>query len=102
MNNLYKSFLLAMALALTSLSANAAVRGDVNSDGEVGISDVNAIIDMILTANPEVAGDVDGDGEVGISDVNAVIDLILNGGEQEYNGPLVGGDISMFTIGTGR
>ena len=86
-----------MALALTSLSANAAVRGDVNSDGEVGISDVNAIIDMILTANPEVAGDVDGDGEVGISDVNAVIDLILNGGEQEYNGPLVGGDISMLT-----
>ena len=61
------------------------------------ISDVNAVIDMILSGDVEISGDVDGDGEVGIADVNAVIDIILNGGEQEYNGPVVGGDISMLT-----
>ncbi|MBQ3363886.1 MAG: starch-binding protein [Muribaculaceae bacterium] len=53
------------------------VAGDVNGDGEVSISDINAIIDMILSGNPSDAGDVNGDGEVGISDVNAVIDMIL-------------------------
>ena len=53
------------------------VAGDVNGDGEVSISDINAIIDMILSGNPSDVGDVNGDGEVGISDVNAVIDMIL-------------------------
>ena len=86
-----------LALAFTALSANAALRGDVNGDGEIGISDVNAVIDMILTSNTGATGDVDGDGEVGISDVNAVIDLILNGAEPLDDGPVVGGDISMLT-----
>ncbi len=98
MSNHYKNLFLALALALTSLSANAAIRGDVNQDGEVGISDANAVIDMILTGNASAAGDVDGDGEVGISDVNAVIEIILNGDElPEEDGRLVGGDISMLT-----
>lgn len=53
--------------------------GDVNGDGEVSISDVNALIDHILTgADFDTAADVNKDGEVGISDVNAVIDIILN------------------------
>ena len=84
-------------MALTTFNAIAAVKGDVNGDGEVSISDVNAIIDMILSSNPEISGDVDNDGEVGISDVNAVIDLILNGGEPGNDEPVVGGDISMLT-----
>ena len=87
-----------MALALIAISANAAVKGDVNNDGEVNIADVNAVIEMILTANPGAAGDVNGDNEVNIADVNAIIDIILGGGEQPpYNGPVVGGDISMLT-----
>lgn len=53
------------------------IPGDVNSDGEVNISDVNAVIDIILSASMIPAGDVNGDGEVNISDVNAVIDSIL-------------------------
>ena len=52
--------------------------GDVNGDGEVNISDVNAVIDMILSQSGDRAGDVNGDGEVNIADVNAVIDIILN------------------------
>lgn len=53
--------------------------GDVNGDGEVGISDVNALVDLILTgAEFGPSADVNNDGEVGISDVNAVIDIILS------------------------
>ncbi len=54
--------------------------GDVNEDGEVGIADVNKVIDIILNAN--VTGnrlaDVNGDGEINIADINALINLILN------------------------
>jgi hypothetical protein len=55
--------------------------GDVDGDSEVGISDVNAVIDLILGArgNDELRAraDVNGDGEISISDVNMIIDLIL-------------------------
>ena len=51
--------------------------GDVNRDGEVNISDANAVIDMILTGNISAHGDVNGDFEVNISDVNAIISIIL-------------------------
>ena len=50
---------------------------DVNIDGEVNISDVNAVIDLILSDVVGATGDVNRDGEVNISDVNALIDLIL-------------------------
>jgi len=53
--------------------------GDVNRDLEVNISDVNAVIDMILRGNTSSsAADVNGDGEINISDINALIDIILN------------------------
>ncbi|MBR4828466.1 MAG: family 10 glycosylhydrolase [Muribaculaceae bacterium] len=56
------------------------ITGDVNSDGEVNISDINMLIDFILGSageiNPRI--DVNGDGEVNISDINMVIDIILN------------------------
>ena len=81
-----------------ALSANAAVRGDVNVDGEVNIADVNALIDMVLDNSVLPVGDVNGDNEVNIADINALIDLILSGGQPApYDGPVVGGDISMLT-----
>ena len=87
-----------MALALIAFSANAAVYGDVNNDGEVNIADVNAVINMILTGEPDLVGDVNNDGEINIADVNAVIDIILGTHEEQpYDGPVVGGDISMLT-----
>jgi len=52
--------------------------GDVNGDGEVTVSDVNAAIDLILTGDVNPAADVNGDGELSISDVNAIIDIILH------------------------
>ena len=54
-----------------------AVAGDVNGDGEVNISDVNAIIDIILGGGSIPRADVNGDGEINIADVNIVIDMIL-------------------------
>ena len=96
MNRLLR--LLFLTLALTAISANAALKGDVNGDEEVNIADVNAIIGMILHDNPLLSGDVNNDSEINIADVNAVIAIILGGGGQTpFDGPVVGGDISMLT-----
>ena len=99
MYRLYSTLLVLAAWVLTGFSAHAAtIHGDVNGDSEVNIADVNALIDMILSGNVTAEGDVDNDNEVTISDVNALIDIILTGGEPEpYDGPVVGGDISMLT-----
>ena len=95
----FKNAILTLALVLTTLGANASIQGDVNSDSEVNIADVNAVIDMILGGNVTAAGDVNNDSEVNIADVNALIDIILNSGHtpEPYDGPVVGGDISMLT-----
>ena len=54
------------------------VRGDVNGDDQVGIDDVNAVINMMLgKANIVPAADLNGDGAVGIDDVNAIINIML-------------------------
>ena len=59
------------------------VDGDVNNDGEVNISDINTLIDIILGGNVSddilSSADVNNDGEVNISDVSYVIDVILRG-----------------------
>ena len=53
--------------------------GDVNGDGKVNVSDVSALINMILGITPmdQTAGDVNGDGRVNVSDVSALINIIL-------------------------
>ncbi len=53
--------------------------GDVNGDGKVNVSDVSALINMImgLTAMDQSAADVNGDGKVNVSDVSALINIIL-------------------------
>ena len=55
------------------------VRGDVDGDNEVGISDVSALVDLLLNGGDmPAAADCDEDGEVGISDVSALVDYLLN------------------------
>jgi hypothetical protein len=89
--------LLTFALAFSATAAT----GDVNSDGEVNISDVNALIDMILSEDSGAAGDVNGDGEINISDVNALIDIILGGGVVDELTPKdIELDFSALTEGT--
>ena len=66
--------------------------GDVNGDGEINISDVNKVIDIIINGgssgghtripNPygegwAIAGDVNGDSEINIADINSIINYIL-------------------------
>ena len=57
------------------------LRGDVNGDGSVNISDVTALIDLLLgggtISNP--AADCNQDGSVNISDVTSLIDYLLSG-----------------------
>ena len=55
--------------------------GDVNTDGEVNISDINLVVDILLTGAlngcPLILADCNADNEISIADVNQVIDLIL-------------------------
>ncbi|MBQ9216680.1 MAG: leucine-rich repeat protein [Muribaculaceae bacterium] len=56
----------------------ASLRGDVNEDDKVDVSDVNMIINMILGKQDETAAaDLDGSGNVDVSDVNVLITIIL-------------------------
>lgn len=58
----------------------AFIRGDVNGDGNVNISDVSALIDMVLTRDGFTpCADTNFDGSVNISDVSMLIDYILSG-----------------------
>jgi len=77
-----KFFLIAFLAMAVGLPANA-LTGDVNADGEVNISDINALIDMILSGDSDSAGDVNSDGEISVSDVNAVISIILDGSSED-------------------
>ena len=74
-----KKICLFAVLALMGALTAGAKTGDVNGDGEVNISDVNAVINIILDGSADASGDVNGDGEVNISDINMVINVILGG-----------------------
>lgn len=55
--------------------------GDVNLDGRVNISDVTALINMLLTSNvTSPAANVNGDDKVSISDVTALTNMLLTKG----------------------
>ena len=62
---------------------NAILRGDVNGDGNVNISDVTALIDYLLSGEASgidtEAADCNQDGSINISDVTALIDYLLSG-----------------------
>lgn len=53
--------------------------GDVNHDGKVNVSDVTALVNMILRVIPVnfETSDVNGDGRTNVSDVTALIRIIL-------------------------
>ena len=62
---------------------NASLRGDVNGDGSVNISDVTALINYLLSHNTSgvnvAAADCNQDSKVNISDVTALINYLLSG-----------------------
>ncbi len=60
-------------------SSTTPVYGDVNGDGKVNVSDVTALINMILGVIPkdEARADINGDGKINVSDVTALVNIIL-------------------------
>lgn len=76
------SLLLALALPFQALAAGG-VRGDVNGDSNVNISDVTALINYLLSGNAAsvnpTGADVNRDGNVNISDVTSLINYLLSG-----------------------
>ena len=63
----------------TNVTIGGSLVGDVNGDGKVNVSDVSALINMILglTTVDEARADVNGDIRVNVSDVAALINIIL-------------------------
>ena len=69
-------------ICTVTLTATA-LRGDVNGDSNVNISDVTTLIDYLLSGNAigvnQTAADCNQDSLVNISDVTALIDYLLSG-----------------------
>ena len=78
---IYKNKVQLYIISVTEAAAPAGLRGDVNNDTFVNISDVTALIDLLLgggtITNP--AADCNQDSNVNISDVTALIDFLLSG-----------------------
>ncbi|MBQ3363420.1 MAG: SUMF1/EgtB/PvdO family nonheme iron enzyme [Muribaculaceae bacterium] len=68
-----------VALAAPAQDEVSYQNGDLNSDNEVNIADVNTLIDIILDGGTfSAVADVNQDGEINIADVNSILDLILD------------------------
>ena len=74
--------------ALSNVSVTNIIKGDVNNDGIVTVSDVVTTARYILNYNPEPfvfeAADMNGDGKITITDVVKIANLIL---DQDYDEP---------------
>lgn len=79
-----------VALCWLPVNAQSSVRGDVNSDGNVDISDATSLINYLLTGDESsfnrILADIDNNGTVDISDATALINYLLNG-EWPYEAP---------------
>ena len=52
--------------------------GDVNCDGDINISDIVIIVEIVLVEGYDELGDMNGDGELNIMDILILINIILN------------------------
>ncbi|MBQ0069138.1 MAG: hypothetical protein KBT09_05215, partial [Bacteroidales bacterium] len=71
-----KKLILLIAM-VCCLQASAAMRGDVNGDNAVDVSDLNLIINKILGMGNYSNTDLNGDNTTDVSDINIVINIIL-------------------------
>ena len=65
--------------ALLALHTNAetTLRGDLNGDNEVNITDVNLLIEAISTGNGEASYDLNGDGAINITDLSILLEIAM-------------------------
>ena len=75
-----KGMVLWLALAYATSIQAAAIRGDVDGNGEISINDVTILVEYILNeSNPPTIADVNGDGEISVSDVLMLVEILLEG-----------------------
>ena len=71
------------SIDLTTPAADAASRGDVNTDGAVDGNDVSALLEMVLAGGVDdeqkAVADVNADGNVDGNDVSALLEMVLAG-----------------------
>lgn len=65
----------------TDLGAPSGVKGDVNGDGVVDVTDVNCLVNIVL-GNVDAAiysgrANINGDNVVDVADINAIITIII-------------------------
>ena len=79
------------------------ILGDVNSDGDVNISDVTNLVNLILGDATEYSSmaDVNRDGQVSITDVTNLVDIILNNGGVIINNIVTNVGLIYGETGTG-
>ena len=67
------------AMTVVFTQENVLMKGDVNRDGKVNVSDVTALVNMILgvISKDEESADVNHDGKINVSDVTALVNIIL-------------------------
>jgi len=53
--------------------------GDVNSDGDINVLDIVAIVNHILEFTPIECADYNGDGDINVLDIVAIVNFILEG-----------------------
>lgn len=58
------------------------IKGDVNNDGVVDITDTTCLLNMLSTGKYSESADINGDGKVDVSDVTSLLD-IMAGKEKE-------------------
>ena len=65
---------------LPEKNVNLSLLGDVNGDGDVTVTDVTALVEIILNNATDYdlsVADVNGDGSISVTDVAALVDIIL-------------------------
>ncbi|MBS7373618.1 MAG: dockerin type I repeat-containing protein, partial [Muribaculaceae bacterium] len=62
------------------LSGEEFIKGDVNSDDKVDVSDVTSLVNVILSLSdsPKEVCDINADGNVDVTDVTALVNIVLN------------------------
>ena len=74
-----RRLLLLLSVSLMSMCswAQSGVNCDVNNDGDVSITDVFVLVDLLLSGGDDSGCDLDGDGSVSLNDIFAVVDYIF-------------------------
>ena len=90
-----KKFFLLLSVSMLSVCswAQSSVSCDVNNDGDVSVTDVFVLVDLLLSGGDDSACDLDDDGEVSLSDVFVVVDYIFKKSDKDLKIWLIDGNV---------